>query len=147
MKLHELHPTPGARKVRKRIGRGDGSGQGGTAGRGHKGDYARSGSKYRPYFEGGQVPLFRRLPKRGFKHPDRVVYILINVAVLEERCAANEVVDLATLEAKGLVRGRGCGLKVLGNGALTKPLTVGARRLSAAAKAKIEAAGGTVEIG
>lgn len=146
MKLHDLKPTPGSRKVRTRVGRGDGSGQGGTAGRGHKGSHARSGSKYRPYFEGGQVPLFRRIPKRGFKNPDHIFYNLVNVAVLEERCQVNEVVDLVTLAAKGLIRGGGNGLKVLGNGALNKALTVRAKRFSATARAKIEAAGGTCEL-
>ncbi len=146
MKLHEMTPTPGSRKVRTRVGRGDGSGQGGTSGRGHKGAHARSGSKYRPYFEGGQVPLFRRLPKRGFKSPNHKAYSLVNVAALEARCQANDCVDLASLEAMGLIRGGGCGLKILGNGELAKPLTVRARMFSASAKAKIEAAGGTCEV-
>jgi len=146
MKLHEMTPTPGSRKVRTRVGRGDGSGQGGTSGRGHKGAHARSGSKYRPYFEGGQVPLFRRLPKRGFKSANHKQYSLVNVAMLEARCQANDCVDLASLEAMGLIRGGGCGLKVLGNGELAKPLTVRARKFSASAKAKIEAVGGTCEM-
>jgi large subunit ribosomal protein L15 len=146
MKLHEMKPTPGSRKVRTRVGRGDGSGQGGTSGRGHKGAHARSGSKYRPYFEGGQVPLFRRLPKRGFKSRNHKEYSLVNVAALEARCQANDCVDLASLEAMGLIRGGGCGLKILGNGEIAKALTVRARKFSATAKAKIEAVGGTCEV-
>lgn len=147
MKLHDLKPTPGSRKVRTRVGRGDGSGQGGTSGRGHKGAHARSGSKYRPYFEGGQVPLFRRLPKLGAKNPNHKFYSLVNVAALENRFEANDVVDMAALEAKGMISGTAkCGLKILGNGELNKPLTVRAKKFSAAARTKIEAAGGACEV-
>jgi large subunit ribosomal protein L15 len=147
MNLHDLKPTPGSRKARTRVGRGDASGQGGTSGRGHKGSHARSGSKYRPYFEGGQVPLFRRLPKLGAANPNHKFYSLVNVAALADRFEANDVVDMAALEAKGMIRGSAkCGLKILGNGELDKPLTVRAKKFSAAAKAKIEAVGGTCEI-
>ena len=146
MKLHELKPTEGSRKQRKRIGRGDSSGYGKTAGRGEKGQKSRTGSTSRPFFEGGQIPLFRRLPKRGFKNADRVIYAIVNLVVLEENFAAGEVVDLDSLHAKKLL-GKGETLvKVLANGELTKSLTVKAAKFSAAAAAKIEAAGGKAEV-
>ncbi|OGV52955.1 MAG: 50S ribosomal protein L15 [Lentisphaerae bacterium GWF2_52_8] len=145
MKLHDLHPTPGTRHPRKRVGRGDGSGQGGTAGRGNKGDKARSGAHIRPYFEGGQIPLFRRLPKHGFKNPNHKFYALINVSVIEKYFAANDVVDIEVLKTKGLVSKNETELKVLANGEISKSVTVKACKFSAAAKAKIEAAGGKCE--
>ena len=146
MKLHDISPTPGSRKSRKRVGRGDSSGYGKTAGRGEKGQKSRTGSTSRPFFEGGQIPLFRRLPKRGFKNADRVIYAIVNLGVLEENFAAGEVVDLDSLHAKKLL-GKGETLvKVLANGELTKALTVKAAKFSAAAAQKIEAAGGKVEV-
>ena len=146
MKLHELKPTEGSRKRRKRIGRGDSSGYGKTAGRGEKGQKSRTGSKSRPFIEGGQIPLFRRLPKRGFKNPDRIVYALVNLNVLEENFNAGDVVDVESLYAKKLLGKGETIVKVLANGELTKALTVKAEKFSAAAQAKIEAAGGKVEI-
>lgn len=146
MKLHDMSPTPGSRKPRKRVGRGDSSGLGKTAGRGEKGQKSRSGAKIRPFFEGGQIPLFRRLPKRGFKNADRIVYALVNLSVLESNFNAGEVVDLATLHEKKLLGKGDTIIKVLANGEITKALTVKAAKFSAAAAAKIQAAGGTVEI-
>ena len=145
MKLHELKPTEGSRKRRKRIGRGDSSGYGKTAGRGEKGQRSRTGSVSRPFFEGGQIPLFRRLPKRGFKNPDRIVYALVNLNVLEDNFNAGDVVDVESLHAKKLLGKGETIVKVLANGELTKALTVKAEKFSAAA-AKIQAAGGKVEI-
>ena len=146
MKLHDMSPTPGSRKPRKRVGRGDSSGYGKTAGRGEKGQKSRTGSRIRPFFEGGQIPLFRRLPKRGFKNADRVVYALVNLDVIERNYQAGEVVDLESLHAKKLL-GKGESIvKVLANGDITKAVTVKAAKFSAAAAAKIQAAGGTVEV-
>ena len=146
MKLHDMSPTPGSRKPRKRVGRGDSSGLGKTAGRGEKGQKSRSGARIRPFFEGGQIPLFRRLPKRGFKNADRIVYALVNLDVLESNFQAGEVVDLTTLREKKLLAKGETIVKVLANGEITKALTVKAAKFSAAAAAKIQAAGGTVEI-
>ncbi|MCI5779335.1 MAG: 50S ribosomal protein L15 [Lentisphaeria bacterium] len=146
MKLHDMSPTPGSRKPRKRVGRGDSSGLGKTAGRGEKGQKSRTGSRIRPFFEGGQIPLFRRLPKRGFKNADRVVYALVNLDVLERNYQAGEVVDLESLHAKKLLGKGETIVKVLANGEITKALTVKAAKFSAAAAAKIQAAGGTAEV-
>ena len=146
MKLHDMSPTPGSRKPRKRVGRGDSSGLGKTAGRGEKGQKSRTGSRIRPFFEGGQIPLFRRLPKRGFKNADRVVYALVNLDVIESNYQAGEVVDLATLHEKKLLRKGDTIVKVLANGEITKAVTVKAAKFSAAAAAKIQAAGGTAEV-
>lgn len=146
MKLHDLSPTPGSRKARHRVGRGDSSGWGRTSGRGEKGAGSRSGSKYRPYFEGGQIPFFRRLPKRGFKSFDRVVYNLVNTSTLETYFNDGDVVDEVALRAKALLPAKKVLLKVLANGDLSKKLTVKANKFSAAAKAKIESAGGVCEI-
>ena len=146
MKLHDMSPTPGSRKTRKRVGRGDSSGYGKTAGRGEKGQKSRSGSTIRPFFEGVQIPLFRRLPKRGFKNADRIVYALVNLDVLDSNFQAGDVVELATLHEKKLLRKGDTIVKVLANGEITKALTVKAAKFSAAAAAKIQAAGGTVEI-
>ncbi len=144
MKLHDLHTSP-SKKRRKLRGRGDGSGLGGTSGRGHKGQKARSAAIIRPFFEGGQIPFFRRLPKRGFNKPDHKEYNLVNVELLEKVFAAGDVVDEAVLHKKGLIAKSMEGLKVLGNGELKKALTVKANKFSASAKAKIEAAGGKCE--
>jgi len=141
-----MSPTPGSRKTRKRVGRGDSSGYGKTAGRGEKGQKSRSGATIRPFFEGGQIPLFRRLPKRGFKNADRIIYALVNLDVLESNFQSGEVVELATLHEKKLLRKGDTIVKILANGEITKALTVKAAKFSAAAAAKIQAAGGTVEI-
>ncbi len=146
MKLHELSPNPGSRQRRKRVGRGDSSGLGKTAGRGEKGQKSRTGSKVRPFFEGGQIPLFRRLPKRGFNQPDHIEYALVNLNILEDNFAAGDVVDAESLRAKKLLGKAEKMIKILANGELTKALTVKAEKFSAVAKAKIEAAGGKVEV-
>jgi large subunit ribosomal protein L15 len=145
MDLSSLKNTPGARKPRKRVGRGTGSGMGKTSTRGHKGQNARKGHKGKLGFEGGQMPLIRRLPKRGFTNPTRVVYAPVNVCELEI-FESGIVVDLDLLRAAGLFKSKFDGVKILGSGELTKKLTVKVNGVSEAAKAKIEAAGGTVEI-
>jgi large subunit ribosomal protein L15 len=145
MKLNELKPPEGARKKRKRIGRGEGSGHGGTSTKGHKGYKARAGGKASPGFEGGQMPLQRRLPKRGFKNPFRKEYNIINVRDLAQ-FPAGTVVDVAALKSSGLVKRVRWGVKVLGEGSLSHPLTVRAHQFSLAAKSKIEAAGGNAEV-
>lgn len=144
MKLHELSPAEGSAKAAWRKGRGVGSGNGKTAGKGHKGQNARSGGGVRPGFEGGQLPLYRKLPKRGFHNKFATVYAVVNVEVLN-RFEDGAVVDLDALLAKKIVRKANDGLKVLGNGELTKKLTVKANVFSATAKEKIEAAGGKTE--
>lgn len=146
MKLHELSPAEGSKKAVKRIGRGAGSGQGKTAGKGHKGAKARSGYSRRPGFEGGQMPLQRRVPKRGFNNIFRTEYAVVNVASLEERFDANATVDAESLKACGLIKKELDGIKVLGNGEITKALTVKVSAISESAKAKIEVAGGKVEV-
>ena len=146
MKLHELCPNAGSRKRRKRVGRGDSSGLGKTAGRGEKGQKSRTGSSIRPFFEGGQIPLFRRLPKRGFNSPDHIEYTLVNLNILEDNFAAGDVVDAESLRAKNLLGKTERMIKILANGEITKALTVKADKFSAAAKAKIEAVGGKVEV-
>ena len=143
MRLNELTTTPGSVKGRKRVGRGDSSGMGKTACRGEKGQKSRTGSVIRPFFEGGQIPLFRRLPKRGFNSPDHKVFELVNLSVLEANFNAGETVDEASLRAKSLLGKKELPLKVLADGDITKALTVKAVKFSAAAKAKIEAAGGS----
>lgn len=145
MQIHELTPAPGSNKPSKRIGRGHGSGQGKTAGKGHKGQKARSGGGVRIGFEGGQMPLARRIPKRGFNNIFAKEYTIVNVGTLNEKFEANEVVDAATLFEKGIVKQVAKdGIKVLGDGELTKALVVDVAKLTASAKAKIEAAGGKV---
>ena len=146
MKLHDISPTEGSKKRRKRVGRGDSSGLGKTAGRGEKGQHSRTGSVSRPFFEGGQIPLFRRLPKRGFKNADRIVYALVNLTVLESNFNAGDVVDFEALRAKKLLAKSDTIIKILANGEITKALTVKAAKFSAAAVEKIQAAGGAVEI-
>ncbi len=146
MKLHELSPNPGARKERKRLGRGIGSGLGKTAGKGHKGQNARAGGGVRPGFEGGQTPLLRRLPKRGFSNaPFRVRYEVVNVGDLERFDAGTEVTP-ELLEETRVCKGAVKGVKLLGNGEITKALTVKVHKVSESAKQKIEAAGGKVEV-
>lgn len=145
MQIHELTPAPGSNKPSKRIGRGHGSGQGKTAGKGHKGQKARSGGGVRIGFEGGQMPLARRIPKRGFNNIFAKEYTIVNVGTLNEKFEVNEVVDAATLFEKGIVKQVAKdGIKVLGDGELTKALVVDVAKLTASAKAKIEAAGGKV---
>lgn len=146
MRLHELSPAEGSKKAVKRIGRGAGSGQGKTAGKGHKGAKARSGYSRRPGFEGGQMPLQRRVPKRGFNNIFRTEYAIVNLSSLEERFEANATVDAESLKACGLVTKELDGIKVLAKGELTKALNVKVNAVSETAKAKIEAAGGTVEV-
>ena len=144
MKLHELSPAAGSAKEAYRKGRGAGSGNGKTAGTGHKGQNARSGGGVRVGFEGGQLPLYRKLPKRGFKNRFAVNYAIVNVDALN-KFENGAVVDLAALKAAKLVRKELDGVKILGNGELTKTLTVKATVFSATAKEKIEAAGGKIE--
>jgi large subunit ribosomal protein L15 len=145
MDLSSLKNTPGARKSRKRVGRGRASGTGKTSTRGHKGQQARKGHKVKLGFEGGQMPLIRRLPKRGFKNPNRVVYAPVNVCELERFENGTEVTP-ELLRENGLFSKKFDGVKLLGNGDLTKKLTVKVNGASASAKAKVEAAGGSVEI-
>ena len=145
MKLSDLRPARGSKHKQKRVGRGDGSGHGKTAGRGHKGQGARSGGGTRPGFEGGQMPLQRRLPKRGFHNPFRVQMATVNLAQLETFPSGSEVTP-ALLVEKRVLRGKNSRVKVLGDGALSKPLTVKAHGFSATAKEKIEACGGKTEL-
>ena len=145
MKLHELSPAAGSTQPAWRKGRGHGSGNGKTAGKGHKGQNARSGGGVRPGFEGGQNPLYRKLPKRGFHNKFSTIYSIINVETLN-RFDDGAVVDLDALLESGVIKKANDGLKVLGRGEITKKITVKASIFSAAAKAKIEAAGGKVEV-
>lgn len=145
MKLHELSPAPGAQKAAKRVGRGAGSGTGKTAGKGHKGQNARSGGGVRPGFEGGQMPLQRRIPKRGFNNIFATRYAIVNVSQLN-RFRKGSKVDAAALKKAGLIKKEYDGVKVLGNGELTKSLTVIAAKFSAGAKEKIEGVGGKAEV-
>ncbi len=145
MDLSNLKPAPGSTKNRKRIGRGPGSGSGKTSGKGHKGQNARSGGGVKPGFEGGQMPLQRRIPKRGFVSRNRKVYNLVNLRDLEA-FDAGTVVDLEQYGKAGLVNGIKDGIKILADGELTKSLTVQAHKFSKVAAEKIEAAGGKVEV-
>ncbi|MCK4982614.1 MAG: 50S ribosomal protein L15 [Victivallaceae bacterium] len=146
MKLHSLEVAPGSKHRRRRVGRGDSSGIGGTCGRGENGQHSRSGAKIRPYFEGGQIPLFRRLPKRGFKSVNRVIFHTVNLNKIEANFKADDVVDAKVLHEKGLIGKHDYALKVLANGEITKALTVKAEKFSKAAQTAIEAAGGKCEI-
>ena len=145
MRLHELKPAKGAKKNRKRLGRGVASGWGKTAGRGTKGHNSRSGGGVRPGYEGGQMPLHRRLPKRGFTNIFKKEWAIINVRDLA-RFEAGTVVDEAELVRSGLVKGPRDGIKLLGNGDINAALTIKINAISASAKEKVEAAGGTVEV-
>lgn len=145
MKLYELSPAPGSTKSVKRKGRGAGSGMGKTSGKGHKGQKARSGGGVRPGFEGGQMPMARRLPKRGFNNIFGTKYATVNVSDLERFEDGSEIDVYALIEA-GILNKELDGLKVLGNGELTKKLTVTAAKFSASAKEKIEKAGGKAEV-
>ena len=146
MKLHELSPAAGSVKASYRKGRGPGSGNGKTAGKGHKGQNARSGGGVRLGFEGGQLPLYRKLPKRGFKNRFATHYAIVNVGTLNAKFENGETVNLEVLMNKGIITKALDGLKVLGNGELTKTLTVEAAIFSQSAKEKIEAAGGKAEV-
>lgn len=145
MKLHELKPAVGARKSRKRLGRGMASGHGKTSGRGHKGQNARSGGGVRPGFEGGQNPIYRRLPKRGFHNPNRTEYAIVNLETLNRFQEGTEVTPELLLES-GVIRNLQDGLKILGDGELSVKLTVKAHKFSKAAQEKITAVGGTAEV-
>ena len=147
MRIDTLQPAEGSRKQAKRLGRGIGSGLGKTSGKGHKGQWARSGGGVRPGFEGGQMPLIRRIPKKGFNNHFKKVYAIVNIDVLNT-LEANTVVDYDFLYEQGLIKEvkNAQGLKVLGNGELNVALTVKAAKFSASAKEAIEKAGGTAEI-
>lgn len=145
MKMHELGPAYGATAPKKRVGRGIGSGLGKTAGKGHKGQKARSGGSIRRGFEGGQTPLYRRIPKKGFKNHFAKVYATVNVSDLE-KYEAGTTVDAALLLKDRVITKQLDGLKILGNGNITKNITVVANKFSTAAKEKIEAAGGKIEV-
>ena len=145
MKLHELSPAVGSTKAPYRKGRGAGSGNGKTAGKGHKGQNARSCGGVRPGVEGGQLPLYRKLPKRGFKNHFATQYAIVNLSALDA-FENGAVIDLDTLVANGIIKNTFDGLKVLGDGEVTKAFTVKATKFSASAKEKIEAAGGKTEV-
>ena len=146
MKLHELSPAEGSKKAARRIGRGHGSGWGKTAGKGHKGQKARAGHGMRPGFEGGQMPLQRRIPKRGFNNIFAKEIVTVNVGTLEKKFENGATVDTKALVEAGIVKNSFDGVKILSNGTLTKSLTVKATAFSESAKAKIEAAGGKAEV-
>ena len=146
MKLHELSPVPGSTKERKRIGRGPASGQGKTAGKGHTGQKARAGRGMQIGFEGGQMPLQRRIPKRGFNNIFRKEFATVNIASLDKAFNDGDTVTIEALVASGLVKKTLDGVKVLGNGEISKKLTVQVNAYSETAKSKIEAAGGKAEV-
>ncbi|MBD3872250.1 MAG: 50S ribosomal protein L15 [Acidobacteria bacterium] len=146
MELHNLHPAPGAKRPRKRVGRGPGSGNGKTAGRGHKGQKSRSGYSRRYGFEGGQMPLVRRIPKRGFTNIFRVEFQVVNLRDLERVFSDGDTVSPEAMVEKGLARGGKRLIKVLADGDLTKKLIVQAHKFSGSARAGIEKAGGSCEV-
>jgi large subunit ribosomal protein L15 len=146
MNLNDLTYAPGTKRPRKRVGRGPGSGTGKTSGRGQKGQGSRSGSKSRAGFEGGQTPLARRFPKRGFNHTDRHPFAEINIDLLNEAFNDGDAVTEASLLEKGLVKKRRGGVKILGRGELTKKLTVTVHGISSGARAKVEGAGGSITV-
>lgn len=147
MRLHDLKPNPGAKKRRKRLGIGESSGKGKTSGKGHKGQKARSGGSIRPGFEGGQMPLMRRLPKRGFNNKDfKTVFGIVNLDDLEKRFDAGASINEAALREAGLIRGKIDGLKVLGRGEITKSLSLEVDVITASAREKVEKAGGSIAI-
>lgn len=148
MKLHDLSPTPGSKHRRRRVGRGESSGLGKTSGKGHKGQKARSGASIRPGFEGGQMPLARRLPKKGFNNAQfKTQYAIVNLSDLEAKFEDGAAINDESLRARGLVKGRWDGIKLLANGDLTKKFIVSVDKVSAAAKEKVVQAGGTVSEG
>mgnify|MGYP000278611474 CR=1 FL=1 len=144
--LSNLKPFYGSKHKEKRVGRGHGSGHGKTSGKGHKGQKAREGLDIKPFFEGGQTPIIRRLPKRGFKNIFKVEYAVVNVGVLSKAFSPNEVVDENSLREKGLIKGKGKPIKLLGNGEINIPLTIRVHAASRSAKEKVEKAGGKVEL-
>ncbi|MEQ1843535.1 MAG: 50S ribosomal protein L15 [Verrucomicrobiales bacterium] len=145
MKLHDLKPTPGSKHRRRRLGRGESSGLGKTSGKGHKGQKARSGASIRPGFEGGQMPLARRLPKKGFNNAQfKTQYAIVNLVDLETKFVDGDEVNEQTLRNVGLIKGTFDGVKVLANGEITRKLTVAVDKISATAKEKVEKAGGSV---
>ncbi|MCL2170615.1 MAG: 50S ribosomal protein L15 [Defluviitaleaceae bacterium] len=146
MQLGQLAPAAGSKKKRFRVGRGHGSGAGKTSGRGHGGQKSRSGGSIRQAFEGGQFPMYRRLPKRGFKNRNHLEIVAINVSLLDAAFNSGDIVDIAALQSKGLISKPRDGVKILGNGEITKALTVCVHRFSESAKAKIEAVGGKAEV-
>jgi large subunit ribosomal protein L15 len=141
-----LSPAPGAKRKRRRVGRGTGSGAGKTSGRGHKGRGSRSGGNTPPGYEGGQMPLQRRLPKHGFHNPFRQEFSIVNLGQLETRFDSGAVVDAEALRARGLIHSKRRPIKILADGELTKPLSVKAHKFSAAAKQRLESVGGTAEV-
>ncbi|MDO9557425.1 MAG: 50S ribosomal protein L15 [Coriobacteriia bacterium] len=147
MQINDLFPAPGSRKSRKRVGRGHGSGHGGRSGRGDNGQLSRAGGGKGPGFEGGQNPLAMRLPKLpGFKNRNRIEYAIVNVSRLEDLFDKGAVVDIDALFAKRVIKSKSVPVKVLGDGDISKSLTVKVDKVSASARVKIEAAGGTVEL-
>ncbi len=145
MDLSSLNAPAGATKKRKRVGRGDASGHGGTSGKGHKGQKARSGGYVRDGFEGGQMPMSRRLPKRGFRNPFRESYVAVNIMDLCRKFQKGAVIDEAAILASGLVKKKADGIKILAKGDIDFPVTVKVAKISSSAKAKITAAGGSIE--
>ncbi len=145
MELNNLRPAEGATKNRKRIGRGTGSGRGGTSTRGHKGDKARSGAKEKRHFEGGQTPMQRRLPKRGFLNVNRIDYVPLNLSQLEKMAQQSDTINLESLQAAGFARTTDK-VKVLGSGKLTSKVNITVHAISASAQAAVEAAGGSVQL-
>lgn len=145
MQLHDLKPAKGSKRPRKRVGRGEGSGHGKTSGRGHKGQGARSGKGKPAWFEGGQMPLYRRLPKRGFKPVNRTEYFVVNVELLDGFDAGTVITPQELVSAR-MIRSLSSPVKILGDGELTKSLTVRAHKFSRSAEEKIRAAGGEVEV-
>lgn len=146
MNLSNLKPVEGARHSKKRVGRGVGSGMGKTSTRGHKGQNARSGGGVRPGYEGGQTPLFKRLPKRGFTNIYRKEYAVVNLGDINNKFEAGAVIDVEALKAAGLIKKEYEGVKILSHGELTKAFTIKAAKFSKAAEEKINAAGGTIEV-
>ncbi len=145
MKLHDLHPFPGSKKKKKRLGRGPGSGFGKTSGKGHKGLLARAGRANMAGFEGGQMPLARRLPKRGFTNVFRIEYAIVNIQTLSAQENTTEF-NPANLREMGLVKGRNSRVKILGEGDVSRPLVIEAHKFSESAKQKIESAGGQAKV-
>jgi large subunit ribosomal protein L15 len=145
MRLHDIKPNPGSKHRRKRLGRGESSGTGKTAGRGHKGQKSRSGGGVRLSFEGGQMPIYRRLPKRGFNNAAfKTQYAVVNVGLLEERFDAGATIDEEALRKAGIVKGRYDGVKILGDGDVSKKFTISVAKVSASAREKLEKAGGSI---
>ncbi len=146
LKVEDLRPTDGSMKKRVRVGRGPGSGKGRTAGKGHKGQKSRSGAKSKPGFEGGQTPLYVRIPKKGFKNVNKKIYTVLNLDVLEQRFNDDDEVTINSLLERGIIKKTMDGVKLLGEGTINKKLTVKVNAFSKSAKEKIEAAGGQIEV-